>query len=386
VRVTTPKLLAAALVAGAALPAMGFGAAIGLQDDRMAAGADRTPAVSAAAIPGRLAMAQATGTKVLRIDFFWASVAQTRPANGANHLDPAYDWTWGDAALCGAVKAGMQPIVTTWNAPGWATGGRLGVKGVVWNSRAPLNAQDYADFMSALATRYNGVTQIPGQGTCLVKFYEIWNEPNLQIYLYPQYSGGKVASSPKYVQMANLAVPAIKAANPRAVPITGVTGPKGKSDSSGRGTLDWVKDLKKFGLKAGSQYSQHIYPAVPPLKKTTIFPAWDTLDEIVTEVNKLPGGKSKKIYITEASYTTATTPYRKVKFSTSQQAQYMKDIFKVPFVKSSRVPVVIWFQLQDNANWPGGLLFDAGGQKPSYRTFQGLTKTNPPKGNLRPGS
>jgi hypothetical protein len=75
-----------------------------------------------------------------------------------------------------------------------------------------------------------------------------------------------------------------------------------------------------------------------------------------------------------------------VAFTLAQQATYMKDIFKVPFVKSSRVPVVIWFQLQDNANWPGGLLFDAGGQKPSYRTFQGLTKTNPPKGNLRPGS
>ena len=380
-RVTTPKMLAtaAALAAGAALPAMGMGAAIGLQDDRMAASQPQD-------IPGRIALVKATGTQVLRIDLFWATAAPTRPANATDHLDPAYNWAWADATLCGTIKAGIQPIVTTWNAPGWATGGKLGVKGVVWNSKSPTNPQDYADFMSALATRYNGVTQIPGQGTCNVKFYEIWNEPNLQIYLYPQYSGKKVASSPKYVKMANLAVPAIKAANPRAVPITGVTGPKGKSDQSGRGTLDWVKDLKKYGLKAGSQYSQHIYPAVPPLKKTTIFPAWDTLDEVVAEVNKLPGGKSKKIYITEASYTTAKTPYRKVAFTLSQQATYMKDIFKVPFVKSPRVPVVIWFQYVDNVNWPGGITFDAGGQKPSYRSFQGLVKTNPPKGNLRPGS
>ncbi len=380
-RVTTPKMLAtaAALAAGAALPAMGMGAAIGLQDDRMAASQPQD-------IPGRIALVKATGTQVLRIDLFWATAAPTRPANATDHLDPAYNWAWADAALCGTIKAGIQPIVTTWNAPGWATGGKLGVKGVVWNSKAPTNPQDYADFMSALATRYNGVTQIPGQGTCNVKFYEIWNEPNLQIYLYPQYSGKKVASSPKYVKMANLAVPAIKAANPRAVPITGVTGPKGKSDQSGRGTLDWIKDLKKYGLKAGSQYSQHIYPAVPPLKKTTIFPAWDTLDEVVAEVNKLPGGKSKKIYITEASYTTAKTPYRKVAFTLAQQATYMKDIFKVPFVKSPRVPVVIWFQYVDNVNWPGGITFDAGGQKPSYRSFQGLVKTNPPKGNLRPGS
>ena len=240
-RVTTPKLLAAALAAGAALPALGAGAAIGLQDDRMAAS-------GAQDIPGRIAMAKATGTKVLRIDLFWATAAPKQPANGANQADPAYDWSWADATLCGVVKAGMQPLVTTWNAPGWATGGKVGVKGVTWNSKAPLDPQDYADFMTALATRYNGATQIPGQGTCLVRFYEIWNEPNLQIYLYPQYAGKKVVSSPKYVRMANLAVPAIKLANPRAIPITGVTGPKGKSDTSGRGTLDWIKDLKKYGL------------------------------------------------------------------------------------------------------------------------------------------
>lgn len=376
-KLTAPKMLGAALFAGAALPVAGLGAAIGLQDDRMAAS-------QPAEIPGRIALAKATGTQVLRIDTFWATAAPNRPAAATSHLDPAYDWRWADATLCGVVKAGMQPIVTVWNAPAWATGGKQGVKGVVWNSRAPTNPQDFADFMTALATRYNGVTQIPGQGACPVTFYEIWNEPNLQIYLYPQYAGKKVVSSPKYVKMANLAVPAIKRANPRAVPITGVTGPKGKSDASGRGTMDWIKDLKKYGLKAGSQYSQHIYPAVPPLKKTTIFPAWDTLDDIVAEVNKLPGGRSKKIYITEASYTTAKTPYRKVAFTQPQQAAYMKDIFKVPFVKSARVPVVIWFQLQDNPNWPGGLLLASGGQKRSYAQFQALTRTNPPKGNLRP--
>ena len=375
-KTTSPSVLACALMAGAALPAMGAGAAIGLQDDRMAAS-------STAEIPGRLAMSEATGTKIMRTDLFWATAAPTRPSNDRDHTDPAYDWSWADATLCGMVGAGIQPIVSVWNAPGWATGGVRGINGVVWNSKAPTSPRDLADFMYALSTRYNGRTQIPGRGQCKVNFYEIWNEPNLQIYLYPQYKGKTVVSSPKYVQMANLAVPEIKKANRNAVPITGVTGPKGRSDKSGRGTLDWIKDLRRYGLKAGSQYSQHIYPSVPPLKKTKIFPAWDTLDEIVAEVNRLPGGRSKKIYITEASYTTAKTPYRKVAFTTAQQANYMKQIFRVPFVKSSRVPVVIWFQLQDNPNWPGGILFNSGARKPSYRSFQQLVKTQKPKGNLR---
>ena len=375
-RVTAPALVAAALATGAAIPALGAGAAIGLQDDRMAA-------TSAQDIPTRLEMLKDTKTKISRVDLFWATAAPTRPANDRDHLDPAYDWSWADATLCGMVGSGIQPIVTVWNAPGWATGGARGIKGVVWNSKAPKNARDFSDFMYALSKRYNGRTEIPGRGKCQVNFYEIWNEPNLQIYLYPQYRGKRVASSPKYVQMANLAVPEIKTANRNAVPITGVTGPKGRSDKSGRGTLDWIRDLRRYGLKSGSQYSQHIYPSVPPLKKTNIFPAWDTLDEIVAEVNRLPGGRSKKIYITEASYTTAKTPYRKVAFTTAQQANYMKQIFRVPFVRSSRVPVVIWFQLQDNPNWPGGLLFNSGARKPSYKSFQQLVKTQKPKGNLR---
>ncbi|MDA3005620.1 MAG: hypothetical protein O3B97_03035 [Actinomycetota bacterium] len=380
VRITAPKVLAAAAVAGAALPAMGAAAAIGLQDDRMAAS-------QAAEIPGRIALAEATGTQVLRIDLFWATAAPTKPANPTDHLDPAYDWTWADTTLCGVVKAGMQPIVSTWNAPGWATGGAKGTRGVVWNSKAPRKAQDYADFMSALATRYNGRTEIPGQGTCKVKFYEIWNEPNLSLYFAPQYSGRKVVSSPKYVQMVNRAVPAIRRANRSAVPIVGVTGPKGKSDKTGRGTLDWIKDMRRYGIKPGPwQYSQHIYPAVGPTSKRRVVPSWGTLPEIASAVNQLPGGRSKKIYITEASYTTAKTTYRKVAFTTAQQRTFMKQIFRLPFVKSSRVPVVIWFQLQDNPDWPGGIRTFAGGQKPAYATFQQLTKTNRPKGNLRPGS
>ena len=123
-RVTAPALVAAALATGAAIPALGAGAAIGLQDDRMAA-------TSAQDIPTRLEMLKATKTKISRVDLFWATAAPTRPANDRDHTDPAYDWSWADATLCGMVGSGIQPIVTVWNAPGWATGGARGIKGVV---------------------------------------------------------------------------------------------------------------------------------------------------------------------------------------------------------------------------------------------------------------
>ncbi|MGB1626827.1 MAG: hypothetical protein ACPHET_03535, partial [Miltoncostaeaceae bacterium] len=67
-RVTAPALVAAALATGAAIPALGAGAAIGLQDDRMAA-------TSAQDIPTRLEMLKATKTKISRVDLFWATAA-----------------------------------------------------------------------------------------------------------------------------------------------------------------------------------------------------------------------------------------------------------------------------------------------------------------------
>ena len=370
-------LVTAALIAAVPV-ASAFGAAAGVQDDRM-------PVTPAAELPARVALLQQTGARVTRVDLYWSTAAPTRPANPTDPNDPAYNWAWADAMFSQLQTAKITPIVTTWNAPGWATGGTQGVAGVAWNSKAPTNAQDFADFMQAVATRYNGKTNIPGVGPVMVKFYEVWNEPNLQIYMYPQYQGGnlkKPVAGKLYAEMVNKTTPVVKAANPQAVVIAGVTGPKGGNDKSGRGTTQWYDDLKKAGMKQFTAVSQHIYPAAPPLKPTPAVPSWATLNKVIAAVNTLPGGRNKKIYITESSYTTAVTPYRKVAFSPQAQAAYLKQIWKLPQVKSSRIPLVMWFQVQDNPSWPGGLFLNGGGSKPSLAAFKEVAKANPPKGNL----
>ncbi len=370
--------LAAALFA--ALPAASaVGAAAGVQDDRM-------PVTPPSGLQARVNVLASTGAKVTRVDLYWGATAPTRPANPTDHWDSAYKWQWADTMFSQLQTAGITPIVTTWNGPAWATGGKS-TGAPTWNANAPVNAQDYANFMQAVATRYNGTTVIPGFGPVMVKFYEVWNEPNLQMYFRPQYKGKKgkkPLAGKKYVQMVNLTTPLVKAANPAATVIAGATGPKGKSNSTGRGTIDWYRDMKKSGLKKYDAVSQHIYPAAAPLTKTPAVPSWATFNKVVQAVNALPGGRSKKIYITESSYTTAATPYRKVKVTPQQQARYLTQIWKLPVVKSKRVPVVIWFQVQDNVNWPGGLFLDSGGSKPSLAAFQKVAAANPPKGNLAP--
>ena len=76
-----------------------------------------------------------------------------------------------------------------------------------------------------------------------------------------------------------------------------------------------------------------------------------------------------KLYVTEAGYTTAKTPFRNVKVTFAQQKQYLKQIFALPTVKNPQLATVVWFNLQDNAFWPGGLLTATGAKKPSYAAF-----------------
>ena len=89
--------------------------------------------------------------------------------------------------------------------------------------------------------------------------------------------------------------------------IAGVTGPKGGNDATGRGTIQWYQDLKSAGMRNFTAVSQHVYPAAPPLKTTPAVPSWATMPKVIQAINKLPGGASKKLYITESSYTTART-------------------------------------------------------------------------------
>ena len=160
-----------------------------------------------------------------------------------------------------------------------------------------------------------------------MRHFEIWNEPNLQLFYRPQYKGKGIknpVAAKNYSNLVKAAYPRIKSVNPRAVVIAGVTGPKSSNDSSGQGTLSWLKSLAKFKPKMDA-YSQHIYPAVAPDADTKAVPSWNSIDTLLAQVDKIKRGLP--MYITEAGYTTGTTKFRKVKVTLSVQKTNLKEIF-----------------------------------------------------------
>lgn len=354
------RACASVLCLGLAAPAAGFGAVAAVQDDRLAV-------LPMDQIESRLDMIAATGAKVTRVDLFWSDVAPTRPTFMDDPNDPAYLWDRYDQIFIGLKARKITPIVAVYNGPTWATGGkqRTSVEGL--NAQAP-NPGFFGRFMGVVAKRYSGRVSSPFLGVLpRVRNYEIWNEPNLIRYYFPQYKGGKSVSLKAYVLLVKNAYPRIKKANPTAVVIAGSAGPKSKSDSKGLGSRAWLQGIVKSKVKFDA-YAQHIYPAAPPKGKTKAFPTWRSIPEILTTLDGLR--KNIPLYITEAGYTTATTPFRTVKVAPKAQASFLTQIFGLKDVKQKRVPVVVWFNMQDNPNWPGGLVRQNGTNKPSYAAFR----------------
>ncbi len=310
-------------------------------------------------------------------------MATRQPVDPTNPEDPAYDWTRVDQVLIGLDKAGITPIVSTYSTPAFAVDGRNTKFPSAYNPNAPI-PQAFGLFMKAVATRYSGfhTSNVGGVPTPLprVRHFEIWNEANLKNF----FRFNNSSNVGKYKGLVKQAYTNIKAAQPNAIVIAGVGGPRSSGGNGNISAKDWMNKLVSDKSVKFDAYSQHIYPSQAP-KFTSpayekVFPTWDSLDDIYKALDKKR--KGMKLYVTEAGYTTGSTPFRTVKVTPSVQNKYLKQIYNLPLVKSPRMAAVVWFNLQDNTNWPGGLLKANGGKKPSYNSFVTYAR-RPIPGNLR---
>ena len=98
---------------------------------------------------------------------------------------------------------------------------------------------------------------------------------------------------------------------------------------------------------------------------------------------KLRRAPKMQVFITEAGYTTGYGHVRTSRVTPRQQATYLRQMFGLRDVRNPRVPVVMWFNLQDNAAWPGGLLAEDFSPKPAYAAFRALARRGSLPASLR---
>jgi hypothetical protein len=162
---------------------------------------------------------RSAGARTVKIVLPWRRIApESRPADfdPANPGDPRYDWGTYDEQIRLAVARGLEPFLTTEQAPLWAERGGDGPPA----TRNPDPAE-FAAFGTAIAQRYTGTYA----GLPRVRMFEAWNEPNASFFLSPVFANGQPYSPQLYRAMVNSFSAAVHAVHKDNVVVAGALFP-----------------------------------------------------------------------------------------------------------------------------------------------------------------
>lgn len=142
---------------------------------------------------------------LVRVKIGWRDVTSSEPGDPTDAGDLAYDFANLDAAIESVTQRGMVPLLTVFRAPPRAESGKSGAAG----TRKPGPAR-LADFTTAIARRYSGASDPGGGALPRVRYFQLWNEPNLSTYLSPQWKGRKLVAATHYRRMLNAGFDVVK--------------------------------------------------------------------------------------------------------------------------------------------------------------------------------
>jgi hypothetical protein len=309
----------------------------------------------------RVAASHAT---VVRTLVRWHAIALEKPADATDPFDPAYRFDDLDELVRGAQARGLEVEMALWGTPGWANGDQV-------PQIAPSNVNDFRAFAQAVAARYSG--RFPGYP--FVRFFGIWNESNLAIFLRPQFGpGGRIVSPAVYARLAIAGYAGIKAGNPAALVAVGETSSNGRNrhvagltDTVAPGTFMQVM-AKAAPRMRFDAWAQHPYP-FPVNQAPMQLSRWPNvtlslLGRFGLELDKSFGRKGIPIWITE--YGNETKPGEPKGVTEAQQARYLPQAI-VMARKDPRVQMFIWFVFRDSpsSTWQSGLYRLDGTPKPA---------------------
>jgi hypothetical protein len=325
------------------------------------------------------------GTAIIRTNVYWWQVAPKRPANARNPFDPSYHFDDLDQLIRDSQQRGITVLLTIWGTPAWANKG-LG------KNRLPTKLADLTNFAYALASRYSGRTP----GYPYVGYYSVWNEPNLNQFLAPQFNAaGKAVAPANYARLYKAGYAGIKAGNSGAKVGIGETSPRGHDRPTTDGTQPSESPggfAQKLSLVKGLKFdawAHHPYPTQPGLPPTQQS-RWPNvtlaqLPQFETSLDKWFKRKNIPIWVTEYAY--QTKPPGTLGVTVAKQAAYLTQAL-VKLEKDPRVQMIIWFTFRDTVTnpWKSGLLTTAGAAKPALAAFTKNAATVTTRNNTLPVS
>jgi hypothetical protein len=393
-RRTTVLLLTAALLVLA--PAASAHAARELRLGFFDGSFSAPPAVSAPLLTG----AVDSGSDIVRVGIGWvAPHGPTRPAgfDARNPADPRYDFRRADAAIVQATERGLKVIASFEGAPLWAQGPDRPPTASPGSWKPdPAALEEYG---AALARRYSGTfgdPARPGRVLPRVEALQLWNEPNLDKYLSPQWSGGATFAPAHYRRMLTAFHRGVRSVPGSPLVATGGTGPYGDPGANGHRIMParFVRELlclrEVRGRLRGTSCPQparfdvlahHPYSVGSPRRR-----ALNADDVSIPDIGKLTRllraaertrralpRKRHPIWVTEISYD--SRPPDPDGVPAALHARYLEEAFYLLWRQG--VSTITWYQVRDQL--PGasfastsqsGVYFADGRPKIAQRAFR----------------
>jgi hypothetical protein len=343
-----------------------------------------------------LQKSSAAGADVVRLDIGWdAPNAPTKPAgfDARDPSDPHYDFTKADQAMRLAAADGLKAIVTFTYAPQWAEGANIpsGVAPGSWKPQ-PSALEDYG---FALAARYSGHFPDPLEpGQLLPRAYAFqpWNEPNLDLYLSPQWQGNQPEAPVLYRAMLNGFYAGAKAADPHALIVTAGTAPFGDPNVGGNRIMpalfwrtllcerqarpEWPLERTacpnpaRFDVLAHHPYSVGAPDTAAYNPDDVSIPDIGKLSRILRAAERFGTALPRihhPIWVTEVSYISKPPNPQAVPMNT--WAHWLEQTLYL--LRAQGVPLIIWNQVGDQPPIPSheeasesGVYFVSGSPKP----------------------
>jgi hypothetical protein len=229
----------------------------------------------------------ATGARWLRIDFYWAIVQAGGP--------DSWDWSGTDRVVEAVHRRGMEVLALAAYTPEWARPPGTS------DHHPPLDPETFGRFMREAVARY---------APSGVDTWEIWNEPNVDVFWSPAPDPGA------YARLLRVAYDAVKSVDPDATVVSGGLAAQpdaadGSSYSAGT-FLTGVYDGGGGGAFDAVGLHPQSFPALPlePFVWNSFYGA-----PLVYQVMVRHGDGHKRIWATEfatptGGFTTAVTPER----------------------------------------------------------------------------
>lgn len=185
--------------------------------------------VEEAKIRRSLALIKEAGFGFIREQVAWQEFERGQKGNYWDERHNRPTWDNLDRLVRLVNEAGLQLIARVDYPPDWAM-----PPGTTWHATPPARYEDYGDFLYTLAKRYQGK----------VKYYQVWNEPNLTIEW-----GMKNVSPEDYARLLKVAYTRLKEADPGNVVIAAALAPTIERGPENMNDLLYLRRLYEAGAK-----------------------------------------------------------------------------------------------------------------------------------------